>query len=159
MRISMIVAKAKNNVIGKDNTLIWDIPEDLKHFRKVTTGKTIVMGRKTYDSIGRPLPNRRNIILTRDNNLSIEGTETMTSVDDILNLDVEEIVIIGGDSVYKLFMEYVQTLYVTNIEHEFDGDTFFPEISSRKWKLVTTKGQQEESIYKYEFQKFERIKV
>lgn len=140
-KLSMIVAKDKNGVIGKDNELIWHIPEDLAHFKKNTLGKTIVMGRKTYESIGKALPGRQNIVLTRDGSFIKNDIYVMRSVQEVLSLlgKGDEVVIIGGDSIYKQFIDYADMLYVTEIDKEFEGDTFFPEIS-RDW--VRTKSQE-----------------
>lgn len=156
--ISMIVAKDINGVIGKDNKLIWRIPEDLRHFKNKTLGKTIVMGRKTYESIGRPLPGRRNIVMTKDNSFNVSGVDVVNSVDEVLALlnTNDEVVIIGGDSVYKQFMEHADILYVTEIDHKFEGDTFFPEITE-EWELVdSAEGKESGDKYKYYFNKYEK---
>lgn len=134
-KIELIVAKSSNNVIGNENALIWDIPEDLTHFQKSTMGKTIIMGRKTYESIGRPLPGRKNVILTSDpSQFNDERLSFISSVEEGLKLaEVEEVVIIGGDSVYKQFLPYCDILNVTEIDKEFKGDTFFPIIDENTW--------------------------
>ena len=131
--ITLIAACSKNRAIGKDNRLLWNLPSDLKRFKQFTTGKTIVMGRKTYDSIGRPLPNRRNIILSNDKNLKIEGCEVINSISE-LNL-FDDIFIIGGEQIYNLFIDYADVIELTLINKEFEGDTFFPEIDSKKFIL------------------------
>lgn len=156
--ISIIVAKDKNGVIGKDNELIWHIPEDLKHFKNKTLGKVIVMGRKTYESIGRPLPGRDNIVLTRDKEFRADGVDVVNSVDEVLTLlnTNDEVVIIGGDSVYKQFIKHADILYVTEIDHKFEGDTFFPEITE-EWELVdSAEGKESGDKYKYYFNKYEK---
>lgn len=161
MKIEMIVAKSKNNVIGKDNTLIWDIPEDLAHFKKITMGKTIVMGSSTYESIGRPLPGRQNVVLTRNpSKYKNHNVKTVSSVQEILDLSKEtQIVIIGGDSVYKIFLEYTSILYVTDIEKEFDGDSYFPTISS-EWELTSSnEGEKSSENLKYFFKKYEKSDI
>lgn len=155
-KLSMIVAKGKNGVIGNDNKLIWHIPEDLQHFRDTTLGKTVVMGRLTYESIGKPLPGRKNIVLTRDPSFNVEGLTTVNSLDEVLSMlkTEEEIVIIGGDSVYNQFIEYADTLYVTEVDYNFQGDTFFPEISD-EWKLVDSEeGKKSGEKYVYYFKKY-----
>lgn len=126
----MIVAKSKNNVIGKDNKLIWDIPEDLRYFKEKTTGKTVVMGRKTHESIGRPLPNRRNIVLTRSKESNeLLGVDVLNSVSDVLDTaKTEDVVIIGGSNVYEQFLEFCDIIYITEVDHYFEGDSFFPEL-------------------------------
>lgn len=156
--LSMIVARSKNNAIGKDNKLLWHIPEDLQYFKEKTLGKTIVMGRKTYESIGRPLPGRRSVVMTRDSSFSVDGVDVVNSVDEVLSLlnTNHEIVIIGGDSVYKQFLEHADTLYVTEIDYEFEGDTFFPEITD-EWELTSSEeGKESGNEYKYHFNKYEK---
>ncbi|WP_142603972.1 dihydrofolate reductase [Solitalea koreensis] len=137
--INIIVAKANNNAIGSKNTLIWHLPADLKYFRKLTTGNTVIMGRKTYDSIGKPLPNRRNIIITRNVDLMIDGCEVVNSLEAALTLSTsdEKVFIIGGADIYRQSMEFAHTLYVTEIHNEFEGDSYFPKIDSNKWIEVT----------------------
>lgn len=155
-KLSMIVAKGENGVIGKDNELIWDIPEDLKYFKEMTLGKTIVMGRKTYDSIGRPLPGRNNVVVTRDASFMKEGVQVVSNIEEVLSMlsASEEVIVIGGDSIYKQFMKYATTLYVTEIYSEFEGDTFFPDITD-EWDLTSSiKGRSDD--YKYYFNKYEK---
>lgn len=122
----MIVAHDINHVIGKDNSLIWHISEDLKHFKKLTTGKNVVMGRKTYESIGRLLPNRTNIIITRDKSFELDGAKIYNSIEDMLSNE-SDIIILGGSNIYEQFLEKVDILYSTEIQHEFDGDSYFPK--------------------------------
>ena len=132
--ISIISAIAKNNEIGQKNTLLWNLPADMKHFREITSGHTIIMGQKTFESIGRPLPNRRNIILTLDKNYLRHGVDVVYSLEELENLlkeerKDEEIFIIGGGMIYKLFIEKAEKLYITHVDAEFpDADTFFPKI-------------------------------
>jgi len=135
MNLSIIVAKATNNVIGNNNTLIWHLPSDLKYFKKLTTGNTIIMGRKTFDSIGKPLPNRRNVIITRNSNLKIEGCEVVNSLEEAIQLSSsdENVFIVGGADIYRQSMTMAQTLYVTEVHAEFNGDSYFPEIEPSKW--------------------------
>ena len=125
----MVVAIAKNNAIGKDNQLLWHLPKDLKHFKEITSGHTIIMGRKTYESVGKPLPNRRNIIITRQN-ITIEGCEVVNSIEDALKLCAgeDEVFIVGGAEIYKQAMALTDRIYLTIVHHEFEGDTYFPEI-------------------------------
>ena len=129
MIISMIAAMADNRVIGKDNQMPWHLPADFAWFKRSTMGKPIVMGRKTYDSIGRPLPGRLNIVVSRDETLKIEGVTTATSVEQALELvgDVEEVMIIGGGSIYAHCLPKVDKLYLTHIDLAVDGDTQFPD--------------------------------
>ncbi|MDI9517985.1 MAG: dihydrofolate reductase, partial [Bacillota bacterium] len=123
MNISIIAAIGKNRELGIDNKLIWDIPSDLKFFRKTTSGHTVLMGRKTYQSIGRPLPNRRNIVITRDKNLKIDGVEIYNDIKTALKNINEDLFIIGGENIYSQFIDKANKLYLTEIEEEFDADT------------------------------------
>ena len=137
--LSTIVAVAKNNVIGKDNKLIWHLPEDLKRFKQITTGKNIIMGRKTFESLGRILPNRKHIILCNDmelniDNENVEVLEDISMLDKYINSD-EENFVIGGATIYKLLMPYCNKLYITHIDEEFDGDVYFPEIDKNIWEI------------------------
>lgn len=129
--INIIVAMSKNRVIGNNNTLIWHLPEDLKRFKALTTGNTIVMGRKTYESIGRPLPNRRSIIITRDTNYKVDGCEVVNSLEEALELSNNNCFIIGGGEIYRQALDKADRIYLTRINKDFEGDTTFPEI--REW--------------------------
>ena len=138
--LSIIVAVAKNNVIGKDNKLIWHLPEDLKRFKRLTTGHTIIMGRKTFESLGRVLPNRKHIVLCNDAEMNVddENVEVIDSIDKIEKYEnsEEENFVIGGASIYKLLLPKASKLYITKINQEFDGDVYFPEIDENEWKIV-----------------------
>jgi len=125
----MIAAMAKNRVIGKDNDMPWHLPADFAWFKRSTLGKPVVMGRKTYQSIGRPLPGRQNIVISRDPSLSIDGVETVTSIEQALALvaHVEEVMIIGGGSIYRECLPKADSLYLTYIDADIDGDTQFPD--------------------------------
>ncbi|EEZ88447.1 dihydrofolate reductase [Vibrio harveyi 1DA3] len=129
MIISMIAAMADNRIIGKDNQMPWHLPADFAWFKRCTMGKPVVMGRKTYESIGRPLPGRLNIVISRDASLSIEGVTTVTSIEQALEVagEVEEVMIIGGGAIYAACLPMANKLYVTHIEAEIDGDTQFPD--------------------------------
>ncbi|WP_045460613.1 type 3 dihydrofolate reductase [Vibrio hyugaensis] len=129
MIISMIAAMADNRIIGKDNQMPWHLPADFAWFKRCTMGKPVVMGRKTYDSIGRPLPGRLNIVISRDAALSIEGVTTVTSIEQALEVagDSEEVMIIGGGAIYAACLAIADKLYVTHIEAEIEGDTQFPD--------------------------------
>ncbi|ERB64966.1 type 3 dihydrofolate reductase [Vibrio coralliilyticus] len=128
MIISMIAAMAKDRVIGKDNQMPWHLPADFAWFKRCTLGKPVVMGRKTYESIGRPLPGRQNIVISRDANLAIEGVTTVTSIEQALEAagEVDEVMIIGGGAVYKACLPQADKLYVTYIDAQIEGDTQFP---------------------------------
>ncbi|MGR5157221.1 type 3 dihydrofolate reductase [Vibrio owensii] len=129
MIISMIAAMADNRIIGKDNQMPWHLPADFAWFKRCTMGKPVVMGRKTYESIGRPLPGRLNIVISRDASLSIEGVTTVTSIEQALEIagTVDEVMIIGGGAIYAACLPMANKLYVTHIEAEIDGDTQFPD--------------------------------
>ena len=160
--LSIIVAIANNNVIGKDNKLIWHIPEDLKRFKNLTTGHTIIMGRKTFESLGRILPNRKHVILCNDATLDIND-ENVEVLPDINLLDKyiqseEENFIIGGATIYKLLMPYASKMYITKINQDFDGDAFFPEIKANEWKIVSKEPgvKNEANPYDYEYVNYVR---
>ena len=129
MIISMIAAMANNRVIGLDNKMPWHLPADLQHFKKVTTGKPVIMGRKTFESIGRPLPGRRNIIITRNSEYTAQGIEVVTTPEAALALvcAVEEVMIIGGGNIYEQFLPKAERLYLTFIDLDIKGDTQFPD--------------------------------
>ncbi|MEX8546159.1 MAG: dihydrofolate reductase [Mucilaginibacter sp.] len=135
MLISLVVAVAANNAIGKNNQLLWHLPADLKHFKQITTGHTVFMGRKTYESIGKPLPNRRNIVISR-NIKEIKGCEVAPSLEEALLLagKNEEVMVIGGATIYNLALPLANCIYLTKIHHEFEADTFFPEIDPNQWR-------------------------
>ena len=139
--ITLIAAIAQNNALGKDNDLIWHLPADLKRFKKVTTGHHILMGRNTFESIGKPLPNRTTIIITRSNDYFIDGCLTADSVEKAIELakDDDEVFIIGGAQIYKYVMDnnLVDKLDITIVHEEFEADVFFPEIDRNLWKEVS----------------------
>ena len=155
--LSIIAAIANNNVIGKDNQLIWYLPEDLKRFKKITTGHTIIMGRKTFESLGRILPNRKHVVLCKSRKLRIqnENVEVINKVE-LLKPYIEsqeENFVIGGASIYELLMPYATKMYITKIEHDFEGDRYFPEIIENEWGIVSIeKGlKNEKNPYDYEY--------
>lgn len=133
--ISLVVAMARNRVIGRNNTLPWRLSEDLKRFKATTLGKPILMGRKTFESIGKPLPGRRNIVLTRDPAWRAEGVDVVLSVEEALALTREspELAVIGGAEIYRLTMPYAARIYLTRVEADVQGDTLFPELDSTQW--------------------------
>ena len=161
--LSIIVAKAKNNIIGKNNELVWHLPEDLKHFKELTTGHTIIMGRKTYESLGKPLPNRKHIIFSQNPDFKVheENVQVVHSLLEIQDLieGKEEAFVIGGEMIYNFLMPYVKKMYVTEIKQEFDGDAFFPIIDSEEWKETsrTTGIKNEENNLDYDFVTYEKI--
>lgn len=134
MIISAVVAIGENNAIGKNNQLLWRLPNDLKHFKQITSGHTVIMGRKTYDSVGKPLPNRRNIIITRQQ-IEIPGCKVVGSVAEALALCAgeAEVFIVGGAEIYKLAMPQTNRIYLTIVHQAFDADAFFPQINYEEW--------------------------
>jgi dihydrofolate reductase len=161
--ISLLVAMDNNRTIGKNNDLPWYLPADLKYFKKVTMGHPIVMGRKTYESIGRPLPGRENIIITRDKSYDIESAQVVHSIQEAIDVtkDEDEVFVIGGAEIFKQYMPDSDRLYITQIEHDFDGDTFFPEINYAEWKIISKeKGiKDEKNPYDYYFMIYDRKEV
>ena len=139
--LSIIVAKANNDVIGGDNKLLWHISEDLKRFKDITSGHTIIMGRKTFESLPKVLPNRHHIIITRDKNFKVDS-EAVTIINDISDViskfkdTEEEVFIIGGGEIYKTLMPYTKKLYLTRVYKDFEGDTTFPSINYDEWKII-----------------------
>ena len=161
MRLSIVVAMDDNRLIGSKNQLPWHLPADLAYFKKLTTGKSILMGRKTYDSIGRPLPNRRNIVITRNSNISIPGCEVVSSIDDALELtkDDLEVMVIGGASLCEQLLPKVNRLYITKIDGEFEGDVFFPKYDDFDWREVSCKSHSKDNsnAYSYKFIVLDRV--
>ena len=155
MKISLIVAMDKNRVIGKDNDLPWKLPKEFEYVKKTTMGHTLIMGRKNFESIGRVLPGRKNVILTRDKDFSFEGCVTVHSIEEVFEecKNDEEIFIFGGEQIYQMFLPYVQKMYITKIDYAFEGDTFFPEVDYEKWNKVSkVKGTTDEkNPYLYNF--------
>ena len=138
MRISIIVAAATNNLIGRDGELPWRLPEDLKRFKQLTSGKPVIMGRLTYESIGKPLPDRKNIVLSTRDGLNIDGCEVVDTLEGAIRLAVgaEEVMVIGGGAVYSQMLPIADRIYMTRINVTVDGDTFFPEIVGNEWQVV-----------------------
>ena len=163
MSIKLICAISKNNVIGNENKLPWNLSEDLKRFKKLTSNNLIVMGRKTFDSIGRPLPDRKNIVLSKNLNLEIDGVEVFNSPDEVISLykeipEKKDMYIIGGTFVYKLFLEYCDYLYITYVDKNFEGDAFFPKIDWKAWNLTREEEKYDENEkLKYFFRDYKRI--
>lgn len=158
----MIFAHDKNYLIGKDNWMPWDIPNDLGYFKAMTTGKTIIMGRKTFESFGQPLPKRHHIVLTRNQDYQAPGCDVIHHVDEALDYikqhDDEEIIVIGGAEIYHLFLPYADRLYITYIDAAFEGDTYLSEIDLSNWtKTSKEKGiKNDENPYDYYFLQYDR---
>lgn len=162
MKLSMIVAMGKNRVIGIDNKMPWHLPADLQWFKKTTLGSPIIMGRKTYDSIGRPLPGRLNIILSRNADLEIEGCTVVNTLSDALDAakGADEVFITGGAHLYEKFLQDADCLYLTMIDAKFAGDTFFPDYTQYAWKEIDRidNPADEKNPYPYSFVTLERNK-
>lgn len=159
-KISLLVAMSENGVIGDKNQLLWHLPNDLKHFKALTMGKPIIMGRKTYQSIGKPLPGRQNIILTRDRDCIIPGCDVVHSVDEALRLThhVPEVMIIGGGEIYRLFFPQVTCMYITYVFGHFVGETTFLKFDLNEWKEIAHEDffQDEKHAYNYRFVTLEK---
>lgn len=160
--LSIIAAISDNNVIGKDNKIIWKLPEDLRRFKELTTGHTIIMGRKTFESLGKILPDRKHIVLTRDTNYHIND-ENVEIVNDIQEIEEyvqskEESFVIGGAIIYRQLMSKVNKMYITRIHQKFEGDAYFPVINEEEWnRIEEIQGiQNEENPYNYEFITYEK---
>ncbi len=139
MNVSIIVAVSRNLVIGKDNQLIWKLSADLKRFKDLTTGHTIIMGRKTFDSIGKPLPNRTSIVITRQKDYQIEGCIVVNSLEEAFEkaADQEEVFVIGGGAIYKEALARADKVYYTKVHKNYEGDTFFPVLDLKEWESVS----------------------
>ena len=159
MIVSQIAAMSENHVIGKNNQLLWHMPEDLKHFKNTTSGHTVIMGRKTFDSVGKPLPRRRNIIITRQN-ITIEGCEVVNSIEAALALCAgdDEVFIVGGAEIYKQSLHLTNRVYLTIIHHYFEGDSFFPQLSQNDWKEVSHENHpvDDKNAFPYSFITYQR---
>jgi dihydrofolate reductase len=160
MIISMIVAAAENNAIGKNNEMLWRLPNDFKYFKDKTSGHTIIMGRKTYDSMGKALPNRKNIIITRDQDLKLPDATVTHSMEEALgfgNPD-EEIFIIGGAEIYKHGMPFANRIYLTRVHQHYDADAFFPDLDQETWTEVSSERHEpdEKNNVAYTFTVLER---
>ena len=162
MIISIIAAMGKNKVIGKNNSLPWKLPADMKHFKELTAGKPIIMGRKTFESLGKPLPKRTNIIITRDQNYKAEGCIVVHSIEEALKAAEkhEEVMIIGGSQIYKEFLPRANKMYLTLIDVDFEGDAYFPEYKIEEWEETAYEQHErgKDNQHNYTFMTLERKK-
>ncbi len=162
MILSLIVAVSSNNVIGKENKLPWHLPNDLKYFKNTTWAMPIIMGRKTYESIGKPLPGRTNIVISRNTDWKAAGVETVQSLDQAIEfcnqLQVKELFIIGGAEIFNTSLPLAKRIYLTRIHQDFDGDVFFPNVNEDNWKMISKRDCQpdEKNAYSHSFQVWER---
>ncbi len=160
MLISIIVAMDRNRLIGNNNQLPWHLPADFAHFKSVTMGKPIIMGRKTYESIGKPLPGRTNIVLSRNTETQFEGTVCVSNFEDAVAVvpDVKEIMIIGGSTIYEMLLPIVNRMYITYVDAEFKGDAWFPEFNESQWqeKESLVRSADEKNLYNCRFVTLEK---
>jgi len=162
MFISFVVAAAKNNVIGKDNQLVWNLPNDMKFFKNVTWGMPVVMGRKSFESLGKALPGRKNIVLTRQEGWNAKDVIVVKSMEEakavVKEMDVKEMMVIGGGEIFKMVMPEAKRIYLTRVDAEPEGDAFFPKVDPAEWELVSKKDHEADAkhAYNYSFQIWER---
>jgi dihydrofolate reductase len=163
MTISLIVAAAQNNAIGKEGGMPWHLPNDLRHFKNLTWGMPVVMGRKTFESLGKPLAGRKNIVISRQAGWSAPGAVVVKTIEDALfvarEADMKEVMVIGGGEIYKSLFDRAKRIYLTRVEAEPDADTFFPVIDPQQWHLMSQKNHEadEKNAYNYSFQIWERL--
>lgn len=163
MIVSLVVAAAKNNAIGKNGGMLWHLPEDMKHFKNLTWGMPVIMGRRTFDSLKKPLPGRKNIVITRQSDWEAEGTIKVKNLEDALfvasQTDAKEVFVIGGGEIYKLAISKSKRIYLTRVEAEPEADTFFPELDPDVWQLISRKDykEDEKNTYPFSFLLWERI--
>lgn len=157
--ITVVAAVSRNGYIGRDNRLLWSLPSDMKHFRDTTFGGTVVMGRKTYESIGRPLPGRRNIVVSRNIDLKIEGVEVVSSLDAAFDACRRECFVIGGSQIYEMALPVSDRLLLTHVDEDFDGDAKFPD-HSHGWIKVSERRVEadERNAYPHTFAEYEMCK-
>jgi dihydrofolate reductase len=162
MIVSLLVAASENNVIGKDNKLPWHLPNDLKYFKNLTWGMPILMGRKTFDSIGKPLPGRNSIVITHNNDWQHQCVDVVHSIKEAVekaqSFGVKEIFVIGGTQIFKTALPSANRIYLTRIHHQFEGDVFFPAISENEWVLTSERfcAADEKNSYNHTYQIWER---
>lgn len=160
-KITLIVAAAENNAIGKGNRMPWHLPNDFKYFKEKTLNHSVVMGRKTFESIGKPLPERRNIVMTKNTNYLHEEVDVANNIDELLLYcrDEREIFIIGGAEIYKQTLPLAHKVLLTRVHTTVDGDAFFPELPANEWKLISAKKHEKDDrhAFDYTFEVYERI--
>ncbi len=160
MKISLIVAASANGVIGVDGELPWHLPDDFRFFKQVTMGKPIVMGRRTWESIGRPLPGRQNIVITRQSGFEAPGASVVDSPEAAVEAvnDADEVMIIGGGEIYRRFLPMADRVYLTRVDADIEGDTFFPALEDSEWKVESSEAHatDERHAYAFEFRVYSR---
>lgn len=163
MTISFVVAAANNNAIGKGGKMPWHLPNDMKHFKNITWGMPVVMGRKTFESLGKVLPGRKNIVITHNPAWKAEGAIGVQKIKDALFIaeetDANEVMVIGGGEIYKTLFAKAKKIYMTRVDASPEADTFFPEINPKQWKLVSQQNHlaDEKNIFNYSFELWEKI--
>ncbi|MFT4092251.1 MAG: dihydrofolate reductase [Niabella sp.] len=162
MIISLVVAASNNNIIGKNNRLVWNLPEDMQHFKNVTWGMPVVMGRKTFESFKRPLRGRKNIVLSNQKDLKIDGAIVLNSMKDVefmvKEMDVKELMVIGGGEIYKMYYPKANKIYMTRVDTVIEGDTHFPVIEEKEWQLISSVRNKadERHAFNYTYELWER---
>jgi dihydrofolate reductase len=160
-KLTLIAALSENNALGKDNQLIWHLSEDLKRFKKLTNGHAIIMGRKTFESLPKALPNRKNIILTQNTSYKAQDAWVVHSIEEALKLtsDDNQPFIIGGGQIYQLFLPLVKRIELTRVHHHFEADTFFPELDLKNWQLIHEAHhyQTTDQPYNYSYLTYQKI--
>ena len=155
MTISLVVAAAQNDAIGKDGKIPWHLPNDMKHFKNITWGMPVIMGRKTFESLGKPLAGRKNIAITRQPEWKAEGVVIVKNLEDALfvakQTDAKEVFVIGGGEIYRLAFEKTKRIYLTSVKAETEGDTFFPELNPDEWYLVSEDNHEADDKHKYAY--------
>jgi len=161
--ITLVVAAAKNNAIGKENHLLWRLPNDMKYFKNVTWGMPVLMGRKTFESLGKALPGRKNMVLTKQSGWKANEVVTVMNIDDAIfltkEMDVKELMVIGGGEIYRSVLDKANRIHLTRVDAAFEADAFFPAIDPAIWKLVSKKDHEADArhAYNYSFQVWEKI--
>jgi len=153
LKITLIVAASENNAIGKDNQMLWHLPDDFKYFKRNTVGHSIVMGRRTFESIGKALPERRNIVVTRNQDWVVEDVDVANSIDDVMKYcrDEREIYIIGGANLYKQTLPLAEKILLTRVHTVINGDAYFPELSEEEWRLSHQEYHAKDDRHAYDF--------
>ena len=153
MKISIVVAAADNGVIGKDNALIWRLPDDVRFFKNITMGKPIIMGRKTFDAIGKPLPGRLNIVVSRKSDLRIEGCVVVSSIQDAIRAsgDASEACVIGGEEIYKLALPFTDVVYLTQVHASPSGDAYWSKLNPNEWREIAREEHAADERHAYAF--------
>lgn len=163
MTIALIAAMGTNRAIGFGNKLPWYLPDDLKRFKAITSGHPVIMGRKTYESIGRPLPNRANFVVTKNSQFQAQGCTVCSSIEEAIELakkiDSQEIFIIGGSEIYALGLPYANKMYLTFVDTAPDGDVYFPEFNEKEWEVVSSETHEQDDKHPWSFEFKELVRI